>query len=155
MQREIDDMSVKATGPTSVRRAPAVDRSRSVRARYRRFYRLMAITDVAAIVSACLLAYLFWIPDRPADPGLVVLLLIAGPPVVLALYSAIHLYEAHRYSPTKYYGTAYCSSAPTKTRASNFRCAPCVPTKTRLHSARFSRRQWHSALRQGHSASPC
>ena len=101
MQREIDDMNVKATGPTSVRRAPAVDRSRSVRARYRRFYRLMAITDVAAIVSACLLAYLFWIPDRPADPGLVVLLLIVGPPVVLALYSAIHLYEAHRYSPAE------------------------------------------------------
>ena len=100
MQREIDDMKVKATGPTSVRRAPVVERSRSVRARYRRFY-LMAITDVAAIVSACLLAYLFWIPDRPADPGLVVLLLIAGPPVVLALYSAVHLYEAHRYSPAE------------------------------------------------------
>ncbi|MGZ8631430.1 MAG: sugar transferase [Actinomycetota bacterium] len=102
MQREIDDeVNIKTTDASSVRQAPVVDRPSSVRGRYRRFYRLMTITDVVSLVSAFLLAHLVWLKLKWPDPDLLAVLLLAAPLAVLALYSAFHLYDAHRYSPAE------------------------------------------------------
>jgi exopolysaccharide biosynthesis polyprenyl glycosylphosphotransferase len=102
MQREIDDeVNIKATDVSSVVRTPLVDKPSSVRARYRRFYRLMTITDVLAVVSAFYLAHMGWLKLKTPEPDLRALLLLATPIVVLTLYTAFHLYDAHRYSPAE------------------------------------------------------
>ena len=53
MQREIDDeVNIKATDVSSVVRTPLVDKPSSVRARYRRFYRLIDDHRRLVVVSA-------------------------------------------------------------------------------------------------------
>jgi exopolysaccharide biosynthesis polyprenyl glycosylphosphotransferase len=73
---------------------------RSARREYRILYRFVALTDVASIAAAMLVAY--WIRfgiGVPADDFLY--LLLGTPFVILAIHASFHLYEAYRYTPAE------------------------------------------------------
>ena len=102
VERDLEQVSVNETDAPAVVLTPVVDGSRSVRARYRRINRLTAITDVLSIGLALWLANRLWLgPNKLPEARLVTLLLVGTPIVALALYSAFHLYDAHRYSPAE------------------------------------------------------
>jgi exopolysaccharide biosynthesis polyprenyl glycosylphosphotransferase len=74
--------------------------SRPARAQYRRLYRLVAVTDALSIALALLIAYWVRFGLRvPASDFLAVLL--ATPPVLLAILAGFRLYDAHRFTPAE------------------------------------------------------
>lgn len=75
-------------------------RDGSVRARFRRLYRWVALCDVLAIEIALLIA--FWRRfgfGMPTDEFL--LLLLAVPIVVIGIFASAHLYQPFRYTPAE------------------------------------------------------
>ena len=93
--RQLQDAAGTDTGASRVSaRAP------SARARYRRLYRWVALSDVVAIEIALLTAY--WIRFGFGVPTQDFSLLLAGAPaVVLAIFAAAHLYQAFRFPPAE------------------------------------------------------
>lgn len=81
-------------------RLPGPRRTRSARDQYRSLYRLVAVTDVAAIALGLLAAH--WIRSGLGAPrGEFALLLLGSPLAVLATYTAFGLYHAHRFTPAE------------------------------------------------------
>jgi exopolysaccharide biosynthesis polyprenyl glycosylphosphotransferase len=72
----------------------------SARAQYAAFYRKVAVTDVLSIAVALLVAY--WIRFGIEVPTRDFLLLVLAMPVVMvAVFASFHLYEAFRYTPAE------------------------------------------------------
>lgn len=80
----------------------------SARRQYRRLYRWMAVTDVLAFAAALLLAYFLayfarfdnLLPRENMRDVLLIVLLVA-PLVLLGVFAAFRLYEAHRFAPAE------------------------------------------------------
>ena len=98
MQGRYEDVAVSEART----QAPRVGgRARSVRATYRRVYRLVAVTDALSIAIALFIAYWARVGlQLPTGRSLAVL--IATPVLMIVLvYPAFHLYDAYRYSPAE------------------------------------------------------
>jgi len=72
----------------------------SARADYRRLYRAVAVTDTLSIALAMVTAY--WVRFGVHVPeGDFLFVLLGAPFVVIGVYAAFHLYEAHRFTPAE------------------------------------------------------
>jgi exopolysaccharide biosynthesis polyprenyl glycosylphosphotransferase len=99
MQGRVEDVALAPGARTrSVRLA---DDAASVRASYRRIYRLVAVTDALSIAAALLIAQ--WARFGPHIPQRHFLTVLVGAPLlmVIVVYRAFHLYDAYRYTPAE------------------------------------------------------
>ena len=100
MQGRIEDLPDQDARPT-VRRVVGGRESRgSARSVYRRLYRWVALTDVSsagvALVGAYWIRFGFGTPTADFLP-----LLVAAPLAMVPVFTAFHLYEAHRFTPAE------------------------------------------------------
>jgi exopolysaccharide biosynthesis polyprenyl glycosylphosphotransferase len=99
MQGRFEDVALAPEPrPHSVRLA---DNARSVRATYRRIYRLVALSDALSVAVGLLLAQ--WARFGLHIPEPYFLSVLVGAPLlmVLVVYPAFHLYDAYRYTPAE------------------------------------------------------
>ncbi len=101
MQGRLGDVADTAsTQAERTLRIPEAGRAPSARAQYRSLYRLTALTDVAAIAVALMVAH--WIRYGIGAPrGQFLMLLLGSPVTVLVVYTAFGLYHAHRFTPAE------------------------------------------------------
>jgi len=97
MQGRFEDVAL-APRPRPVRLA---DSAGSVRATYRRIYRLVAVTDALSIAAGLLVAQ--WARFGLRLPHQHLLSVLVGAPLlmVIVVYPAFHLYDAYRYTPAE------------------------------------------------------
>ena len=103
MQGRVEDIAGSQTGThrlrEAIRSAQQVE-SWSARGQYRRLFRRMALTDTLSVAAALLVAYWirfdFRVPDRD-----LLLLLLATPLFVVAVFTAFHLYDTHHFTPAE------------------------------------------------------
>jgi exopolysaccharide biosynthesis polyprenyl glycosylphosphotransferase len=97
MQGRVEDVAL-ATRPRSTR---AAGNAGSVRASYRRIYRLVALTDALSIALGLFIAW--WTRFGLQVPQQHFMSVIVGAPLlmVIVVYPAFHLYDAYRYTPAE------------------------------------------------------
>ncbi len=99
MQGRVGDVAGSAERERTLR-IPEAGRAPSARAQYRWLYRLVALTDVAAIAVGLVVAH--WIRYGLAVPrGDFLTLLVGSPLVVGSVFTAFGLYHAHRFTPAE------------------------------------------------------
>ncbi|MEA2555805.1 MAG: hypothetical protein QOI60_1136 [Actinomycetota bacterium] len=103
MQGRVEDVTAAGAQARTLRVASPIPRYApvpSARADYRRLYRLVAVTDTLGVSIAMVAAY--WVRFGLRIPeGDFLVLLLGAPMVVVAVYAAFHLYEAHRFTPAE------------------------------------------------------
>ena len=101
MQGRLGDVAGSERRPAErTLRIPEAGRARSARAQYRSLYRLVALSDVAAIATGLLVAH--WIRYGIGAPrGDFLHLMLGSPVAVLAVYAAFGLYHGHRFTPAE------------------------------------------------------
>lgn len=103
MQGHVEDVTAAGARTQAPRVAsPSVQTHalRSARSDYRRLYREVAVTDTLSIALAMVTAY--WVRFGWRIPESDFLLVLLGAPlVVVGVFAAFHLYEAHRFAPAE------------------------------------------------------
>ena len=99
MQGHVEDVTLAPEPRT--RSVRVTDNAASVRASYRRIYRLVALTDALSIAAALLIAQWPRFGFHIAQIHFASVLVGAPLLMVFVAYPAFHLYDAYRYTPAE------------------------------------------------------
>jgi exopolysaccharide biosynthesis polyprenyl glycosylphosphotransferase len=103
MQGRVEDIAGSHVGThrlrEAIRSAQQVE-SWSARGQYRRLFRWMALTDTLSVAAALLAGYWIRFGFRVPEHTFM-LLLLATPLFVVAVFAAFHLYDTHHFTPAE------------------------------------------------------